>query len=719
MTVVHSDTMTDFLVLLCPSDGQKVAKVVTPDEVKPQIQIKYFRAATVGVDSLATLATTLDKVALHGSCYVVRGKVIGDPKRMRRTHLDEPTLEEHAHRWLLIDVDTHEAITDMAERAEHYALETRKKLGFEQSACWWQATGSAGIKPGIRLRLGFWLDRPQDNKQLKTWLGTKPVDLSLYTPSQPHFVAHPIFKGVKDPFEGRARSGVLPGAPELVVPSEYELPGETELAKALRAIRVAPQGEKRNTLNAKAFHLAASTPLSAELIEEKLLPAALENGWPGHEAVSTLRTAIRDGKIKFERERKGWKNELARGKEGEVKSTQANITLYVEHHEAWAGKLAYDERAHRPLWLSPPPWGGPTPRFLDEPDTTHAIEWFQREAKTDAKPAWVRDGFVKASMVKRFDPIQDYLSALPRWDTTERAETIFIRHLGVADTPLTRAQTRVWLLQAVKRAHATIEQPVQADYLVVLSGRQGLRKSSLLRALCPDPRFFRDHLPHLDKADARIAAANSWIVELSELSVHKADRDAFKAYITCMIDQFRRPYGRDEVVCPRRCVLAGTTNEGEFLVDPTGNRRFMPMICTRRADIDEVKAERDQLWAEVKTWAEAGEKAYLSEALETQAAHEQEKHTEENPAVDSLRLALMRPQTILTELDSYPGQLDGERRVLWITAPQAANIARCRLAQARYALHTLGWTRVDHGQVRRYYPPAGWYEDKDKVRHVN
>jgi hypothetical protein len=57
----------------------------------------------------------------------------------------------------------------------------------------------------------------------------------------------------------------------------------------------------------------------------------------------------------------------------------------------------------------------------------------------------------------------------------------------------------------------------------------------------------------------------------------------------------------------RSFVLAGATNSSDFLVDPTGNRRFMPIVVDgkvaskenpniRIIDLDRLKEDRDKIW---------------------------------------------------------------------------------------------------------------------------
>jgi hypothetical protein len=64
---------------------------------------------------------------------------------------------------------------------------------FHDASVWWQMTSGAGIKPGIRIRLWFWLDRPVSDDEAKRWLADAPIDHSLYCANTPHYIARPIF----------------------------------------------------------------------------------------------------------------------------------------------------------------------------------------------------------------------------------------------------------------------------------------------------------------------------------------------------------------------------------------------------------------------------------------------------------------------------------------------------------------------------------------------
>jgi predicted P-loop ATPase len=590
---------------------------------------------------------------------------------------------------------------------------------------WWQATSGAGIKAGVRLRLAFWLSEKLTNAQLRTWVKTwkMPVDGSLFTPSQPHFVAAPILDGVPDPLMGGKRSDTVEGAdvqvPEMLGDVHKVHTATEELAKAARKIARTEHGERRNTLNRLAYILAeryAEDELPSATIREALEKGAQAGGYLDPKAVVTIDEAVTQGRAKNTAKREGWRGLLAQDKEGNFRSTQANVTVFLENHEAFRGHAAWDERAQSPVWLEAPPWGGETPRTIKEVDITKAIEWFQAQAHMDAKPAWVHAGFSKLAQARSFDPVQDYLKGLPSWDDSQRVDSFFIRHLGVPDTQLVRAQTRAWFVQAYKRAFASLSEPVQADYVIVLSGAQGIRKSSTIRALCPSPRFFVDHLPDLTDKDARLLVTGAWLIELAELTQRKADRDVVKAFLSALVDSFRPPYGRDTLIVPRRCVFLATTNENEYLQDPTGNRRFWPFPCLRKADVDEIVAERDQVWAEAKHLSLTGSVGYLSDKHECEAKVAQDSARVEDPIEERLGSALQQkaPPAIMSGVVWSSGQLNMAGYIVEIGTAQACELLGLNAylhqntTRVKEALTHLGWVFRKKAAHRVWVPSPNW-----------
>jgi predicted P-loop ATPase len=105
------------------------------------------------------------------------------------------------------------------------------------------------------------------------------------------------------------------------------------------------------------------------------------------------------------------------------------------------------------------------------------------------------------------------------------------------------------------------------------------------------------------------AMAGKWILEIGEMgAATKSELEQQKAFISRQSDTVRLAYRPDPETFLRQCVFVATTNDDEFLMDSTGNRRWWPVRCSREMtigqeiDTDRLGKEVDQIWAEAMTW---------------------------------------------------------------------------------------------------------------------
>ena len=139
------------------------------------------------------------------------------------------------------------------------------------------------------------------------------------------------------------------------------------------------------------------------------------------------------------------------------------------------------------------------------------------------------------------------------------------------------------------------------SWLPILVGAQGVGKSMFSRNLVPDQLFSEITTPldTLMKEQYRLHVA--WLLELPEIDNYFNVRNIenFKNLITTRTDEVRFPYASLPSKLQRRFVLIGTTNRNQFLVDSTGNRRFVPLEVGAGFQIPwkRMIAERDSLWA--------------------------------------------------------------------------------------------------------------------------
>jgi predicted P-loop ATPase len=236
-----------------------------------------------------------------------------------------------------------------------------------------------------------------------------------------------------------------------------------------------------------------------------------------------------------------------------------------------------------------------------------------------------------------YHPVRDYLDGL-KWDGEARIDDWLIKYGGADDTPFIRAVGALFLIAAVRR----IRQPgCKFDEMLVLRSPQGTMKSSALRALVPEEDWFSDDLPLNGDTKTVIERLHGrWIVEAAELKgMRNSGIEHLKAFLSRQVDRSRMAYGRITKEAPRQCVIAGTTNSERFLKDNTGNRRFWPIVIDR-FDVEAIRRDRDQIWAEASEREASGESIRLDSGLYPAAAEVQEEHRVEDPYLMELKKVL-------------------------------------------------------------------------------
>lgn len=162
-----------------------------------------------------------------------------------------------------------------------------------------------------------------------------------------------------------------------------------------------------------------------------------------------------------------------------------------------------------------------------------------------------------------------------------------------------------WAVSAIARARCVDGGPSsKVDTCLALVGQQGAYKSSLLKGLASDEFFSDSHLPIGDKDGYQlIHSSGVWIWELGELhSLRGKSAENTKMYLSAQSDLYRPTHARFPVRKNRRLVFTATTNDFTFLSDPTGNRRFWPILIDGYGiDLDKILASRDLFWAEAQT----------------------------------------------------------------------------------------------------------------------
>ena len=214
-------------------------------------------------------------------------------------------------------------------------------------------------------------------------------------------------------------------------------------------------------------------------------------------------------------------------------------------------------------------------------------DFFQKVGKD-----MVYDAILHVCKEHSYDSARDWLKSLT-WDKKNRLETWLSSAYGVEKTSYYKAVGENWLKGLAKRIN---DPGCKFDYVLVLEGKQGLKKSTSLSVL--GGNWHVETTMSTESKDFFMLFCGKAIIEFSEgETLSRTEVKRMKSLITVQSDKYRMPYERVSKEFPRRCVFAMTTNETEYLRDDTGNRRWLPVPC-EKCDIDWLEENREQLFAE-------------------------------------------------------------------------------------------------------------------------
>jgi hypothetical protein len=317
-----------------------------------------------------------------------------------------------------------------------------------------------------------------------------------------------------------------------------------------------------------------------------------------------------------------WETLLDLNSEGAVKSTLHNVELMLRHDVRFTGLARLNQLTLNECYRGEPGFGSngrrrakacrqlvgkvwelrdPINGDLWEKSHTASIRSLIEAPKTQGgygikiTDRDIKDAIALVARDAGYHPIREFLEGLT-WDGVERLDTWFIRYLGVPDNAYHRDAARLPLIAAVARVY---EPGHKWDYVPIIEGGQGIRKSTLIAVL--GRRWSAELNGDFSERQKLVEKMNgAWVLEIPELSgFSRHEVQDIKAAVSATSDKVRLSYRTDAQEYQRQSVMYGTTNDSEYLRDITGGRRFWPIRCgVRSIDIEAFEREVDQLWAE-------------------------------------------------------------------------------------------------------------------------
>lgn len=330
---------------------------------------------------------------------------------------------------------------------------------------------------------------------------------------------------------------------------------------------------------------------------------------------------------------------LVTGKNG-LMDCRPNVMYCMQLDPELAGLARYNTFTMQLDRSREAPWGREAGVWEEEDDMMLGEYLLRVHSLNIAAKSTLRDGVQMAARLDKYNPIEDLIRA-EEWDKTPRLEHWLTKVYGIEERPYTRLIGKCFMMGLVNRA---INPGCKFDYMLILKGEQGLKKSSAFRALAYP--YFTDNAIKVGDKDSQLAQQMAWLVESAELeSLNKADATAIKQYLSAQEDWFRPPYGAQMIKAKRHFVNVGTTNADAFLRDATGDRRFWPLEI-HQVNPDVLVEMRGQLLAEALHRLNEGERYWPDrEEEKTLIFPEQEPFKRSDPWED--------------RLDAYVNGLDG------------------------------------------------------------
>lgn len=259
-----------------------------------------------------------------------------------------------------------------------------------------------------------------------------------------------------------------------------------------------------------------------------------------------------------------------------LKNNLSNLVRFLEGHPGLQGRFGLDTWGRSKMVKLPLPWddGTGTRRLTDADVLNLRLE--AEKYGMAARASMMEDAVAVVCGRRQWNPVRQTLMELEAGES--RLGSVLSTYLN-ARSPHIDEIERLLFTGVVARI---LNPGTKFDYMPILQGRQGIGKSTICRLLALSSELYTDYLGDISQPRQWWYQTNGKsIVEVSELSAFAKTKsiEDLKSFIVRETDEWCPNYGKELVSRPRTFVLIGTTNETRYLADPTGNRRFIPIIC--------------------------------------------------------------------------------------------------------------------------------------------
>ncbi|TGN09779.1 VapE domain-containing protein [Leptospira ilyithenensis] len=210
---------------------------------------------------------------------------------------------------------------------------------------------------------------------------------------------------------------------------------------------------------------------------------------------------------------------------------------------------------------------------------------------------------LSSSFIPAYHPIKDYFESLEPWDKKTDWIGKVCSCLKVSNDLEFRRYFEKWCIRAVYSLFSETE--FSNEHCLIIQSSQGWYKSTFINGLIPKQlkAYYNSRIPEdLRSKDMVVAASKIWIWFLDEIDKITSKRDAadLRDFLSSKGSFERASYARNAQHFSRITNFLAACNKVEFLVDDTGNRRFIIFSLAEPIQIDKFqKIPIEKFWAQV------------------------------------------------------------------------------------------------------------------------
>ena len=252
--------------------------------------------------------------------------------------------------------------------------------------------------------------------------------------------------------------------------------------------------------------------------------------------------------------------------------------------------------------------------------------------------------FIDSMHIEQFDPVNQWLDKLPKWDGKDRIAELAQR--VPTDQPQWEKYLRYWLVGMVAQWRESDRQLTGNALTPLLIGRQGCGKTRFCKILLPEELrdYYNDKINFKNEFDLNIALTSFALINIDEFDKTTSSQQIVLKYLLSSADvKFRPPYGKTIKQFRRYTSFIGTTNQMKPLVDPTGSRRFVCVGVKGNINFEDT-INHQQLYAQALHLFNKGERYWLNEAEIQTLIQENEPFQKLNDLVEMIGETFRRPK---------------------------------------------------------------------------